>query len=287
MPAVVQVKAPAKINLSLEVLGLREDGYHDVVTVLQALGLEDRITLETAEGMSLTCSAPELEVPTNLALRAAELLKHETGVRQGARIHIEKSIPVAAGLGGGSSDAAAILKGLSELWAQELMERDILSLAARLGSDVPFFIRGGTAYAEGRGEQVHPLPFPGRNWVLILAPPIVVEEKTRQLYSCLTPDDYTDGSRGRSLAQRLREGREVGVPFNVFQRVALDFYEGLPRYFKLLQAISGPTACLAGSGPALYALARDESQARQWARRLEGCGAQIYAAPFLPPEQDI
>ncbi len=158
MSRALVLKAYAKINLTLEVLGRREDGYHDIVSILQTIDLHDTLTLEPAQDMALECDQSELEGPDNLVLKAAALLREATGCHQGARLKLQKGIPLAAGLGGGSSDAAAALLGLSRLWGLGLSAEKLMPLAAKLGSDVPFFLYGGTAMAQGRGEIVRPLP---------------------------------------------------------------------------------------------------------------------------------
>lgn len=151
--------ARAKINLYLEILGSRPDGYSEVAMVLQSIHLADRLQLKSRpHGIHLTCDRPE--VPTdarNLAYRAAELLQKECHSAAGVEIHIEKHIPVAAGLAGGSADAAAVLVGLNQLWGLGLTVGELQSLAARLGSDIPFCIQGGTQLATGRGEVLEPL----------------------------------------------------------------------------------------------------------------------------------
>ncbi|WP_457508066.1 4-(cytidine 5'-diphospho)-2-C-methyl-D-erythritol kinase [Thermostichus sp. MS-CIW-36] len=151
--------ARAKINLYLEILGSRPDGYSEVAMVLQSIHLADRLQLKSRpHGIHLTCDRPE--VPTdarNLAYQAAELLQKECHSAAGVEIHIEKHIPVAAGLAGGSADAAAVLVGLNQLWGLGLTVGELQSLAARLGSDIPFCIQGGTQLATGRGEVLEPL----------------------------------------------------------------------------------------------------------------------------------
>jgi 4-diphosphocytidyl-2-C-methyl-D-erythritol kinase len=151
--------ARAKINLYLEILGSRPDGYSEVAMVLQSIHLADRLQLKSRpHGIHLTCDRPE--VPTdarNLAYQAAELLQKECHSSAGVEIHIEKHIPVAAGLAGGSADAAAVLVGLNQLWGLGLTVGELQSLAARLGSDIPFCIQGGTQLATGRGEVLEPL----------------------------------------------------------------------------------------------------------------------------------
>ncbi len=189
----ISINAYAKINLALEVLGKREDGYHDVVTVMQTISLHDTLTLERAAEISLTCDRADLGHEGTLALKAARLLKERAGYSGGASIKLEKRIPVPAGLGGGSSDAAATLKGLNELWGLEMSQDELKVIGAELGSDVPFFIHGGTAMAFGRGERVRPLPPITLEWFVILSPKIDLPNKTAALYKRITPANYTLG----------------------------------------------------------------------------------------------
>ena len=174
-----RLSAPAKVNLTFEALGRRADGYHEVRTVLHAVSLADEIAFAPADDLSLAVEPPEAgafssaaSAPTgddNLVLRAARLLRREAGVKTGAAIRLRKRIPVAAGLGGGSSDAAAALRGLRRLWGLDLDADALRELAAQLGSDVPFFVTGGAALAEGRGERLTPLP-PAQGGMVVMAP---------------------------------------------------------------------------------------------------------------------
>jgi 4-diphosphocytidyl-2-C-methyl-D-erythritol kinase len=159
MPSSLQVKSYAKINWSLDVLFKREDGFHELRTIYQTISLYDHLRLiETSGAIEIACN--DTRVPTdetNLAHKAATLLRQATGATRGARIEIEKLIPVAAGLGGGSSNAAATLIGLIRLWRLEIQERELVEIAMNLGSDVPFFLVGGTALGVGRGEVIYPI----------------------------------------------------------------------------------------------------------------------------------
>ena len=148
--------AYAKINLCLEIIGKREDNYHNIVSVMQLVDLSDMLTFFEGDELTLACDNVRLaeEGDGNLILKTARLLQEAGGVQRGAHIELEKRIPLAAGLGGGSSDAAAALRGLSELWGLRAGREDLMNLAIQLGSDVPFFLAGPTALVEGRGERV-------------------------------------------------------------------------------------------------------------------------------------
>src|SRR3954452_3244816 len=166
----VTEKAYAKLNLGLEVTGKREDGFHDIVSVMHLVDLHDTLTFALADGeITVECDHPVLaaEGQGNLVWRAARLLQETSKADKGAAIELQKRIPLAAGLGGGSSDAAATLRGLSELWGVELPREQMRNLAAMLGSDVPFFLEGEAGLVEGRGEKVTRLPASPPGWAVL------------------------------------------------------------------------------------------------------------------------
>ncbi len=249
------LEAPAKINLTLEVTGRREDGYHDIASIMQTVDLVDELTFEEADNLTLECDAPELQTEDNLVLRAARLLREHTGVDRGARIVLRKRIPHPAGLGGGSSDAATALAGLCRLWGLDMTARDLNPLAASLGSDIPFFLHGGTAMVSGRGERVRPLPAAELGSVIILAPDVSVENKTGAMYGRLSQPDMTRGFLTRKLATRIMGGGDVPPQFlfNVFDSVALQTFDELESYWRTLEDLGAREVHLAGSGPALFA----------------------------------
>ena len=249
------LEAYAKVNLTLEVLGRRDDGYHDIVSIMQTIDLRDTLTFEPAGGLTLECDVPELESPDNLALKAATLLQESTGCTEGARLTLHKGIPVTAGLGGGSSDAATALIGLNEMWELGLSTEELVALAADLGSDVPFFLHGGTAMASGRGERVRPLPPADLEWMVVLTPPSAVLDKTAALYTRLTEANYTKGALTRKLEARIRGGGDVPPQFlfNAFDAVAFDAYPGLKHYWNVFNEVGAREVHLAGSGPSLFA----------------------------------
>jgi 4-diphosphocytidyl-2-C-methyl-D-erythritol kinase len=191
----IEIKSYAKINWTLDALFKRDDGYHELRTIYQTVSLHDRLRLiETETALEVSCDderAPSDE--TNLAHKAARLLREATGAQAGARIEIEKRIPVAAGLGGGSSNAAATLLGLVRLWRVEVSERELFQLAASLGSDVPFFLIGGTALGVGRGEEVYPIEEAEAEHLLLVNPGFAVE--TAVAYAKLSRLTMKDAAR--------------------------------------------------------------------------------------------
>ncbi len=285
------VSAYAKINLTLEVLGRRADGYHEVATVLQQIDLKDTlsfISLAEHRGITLDCKhtdlalstpSPKYKKPPNLVMEAANLLQEVAGSRHGAAISITKRIPIAAGLGGGASDAAATLKALNELWGLGLSLDEMLPLASRLGSDTAFFLHGGTALGEGRGERISPLPTLPPSQVLLLRPPLSVpSRKTESLYASLDPSCFSEGQFTRSMVASLHH---VDKPppssfFNAFERIAFATYTGLEEYCQRFFALGADNVHLAGSGPTLFTMVQSKAQGQKLYRSLRREGLEAY-----------
>jgi len=257
----MRLRAAAKINWVLEVLGRRDDGYHEMRSLMQTMGPCDALELTVGERLNLEVEGAEQPLQDNLVLRAAALLE---GGASGAHIRLTKRIPEAAGLGGGSSDAAAALRGLNELWRLDYGDAQLVEMAVGIGSDVAFFIHGGTALAEGRGERVIPLPDLSPLWLVLLVPPFRLPEKTRRMYDALRPVDFTDGHRAEALQRRLQRGLPIvdADLHNAFERVAYEVFQGLDTYRDALLAAGARRAHLAGSGPSLFAVGSDEGDAR-------------------------
>jgi 4-diphosphocytidyl-2-C-methyl-D-erythritol kinase len=263
------LSAAAKVNLVLEVLGKRDDGYHEISTVMQTIDLADRVTLEDAA--SIEVRASDGAVPTditNLAFRAALALGNTAGVDRGVRIALDKRIPVAAGLGGGSADAAAVLVGLNRLWSLGWPRGRLEEIAVGLGMDVPFFLRGGGAVATGRGERLERIPAGGL--ALVLVNPRV-GSSTAEVYGRVTPAMYTDGRRTRELVDALRSRRAARVAaslYNGLEGAVAPFCPELPRMRAALLAAGALGAAMSGSGPTVFGLARSFEHARQIRARL-------------------
>lgn len=250
------MRARAKVNLGLEVLGRREDGYHEVRSVMWAIELADRVVLETADtGLTLECEAPGVpRTPENLAWRAAEAVGRATG-RHGARIHLEKAIPVAAGLGGGSADAAAVLVGLQALWGVHLARGRQQSLATALGMDVPFFLGRSPALAWGRGERLRPLRATMDLPLVVVNPGFALA--TRDVYARLEPGDFGDGRGVAALARALRQGAAAvaAALVNGLEAAAARLWPGLGEVKTALQAAGCRAAVMSGSGPTVVGIA--------------------------------
>jgi 4-diphosphocytidyl-2-C-methyl-D-erythritol kinase len=271
----ITLKAPAKINLTLEVLRKRPDGFHEIRSVLQTVDLSDTLYIQSGKGISFRCDMDGWSAQQSLLSRVVALLQEETGCTLGADVRIEKRIPLLSGLGGDSSGAAALLKGLNELWKLNLSDKKLTDLASQLGSDVAFFLKGGTALAQGRGEILSPLPPPQKLWVLLVFPDIHVGPgKTARMYASLKPSHFTDGSITQKLAESLKKGKpfDGSLLFNTFENVAFEIFNGLDVYKEHLVKLGAPVVHLAGSGPTLFTLVEDKSVAEDLHKRCKNQG---------------
>jgi 4-diphosphocytidyl-2-C-methyl-D-erythritol kinase len=293
----VHVRAYAKVNVALEILRRRPDGYHELHTILQAIGLYDDLTCEPAPDLTLEAPALADDAP-NLVMRAAQALQEATGCQAGASLTLRKGIPAASGLGGGSADAAAALVALNVLWKLYLEPEELARIAPTLGSDVPFFLLGGTALARGRGEELEPLPDPVPRWLVVLVPDTVLPEKTRRIYAMLDPKWYTPGGFVLTLAQRLRTNpattwRPLG---NGLEPTAMDVFPDLRAARNVLVEASEqawrefptpsgddaePDWNLSGAGPALFTYFGEQRGAERCRALLEERGYRAYVAPTL------
>ncbi len=277
-----ELSAAAKVNLTLEVLRRRPDGYHEIATVMQAVDLSDRLALEEADAIEVLTSAPG--VPTderNLAYRAAAALRDASGVSRGVRITLDKRIPVAAGLGGGSTDAAATLVGLNRLWGLRWPAARLEELAVGLGMDVPFFLHGGAALATGRGEHLARLGSTSLGLVLV-NPKFAVS--TAEMYGRVTPALYTDGDRARDAAKALRThspGRVAASLYNGLEPAARAAYPQIGQMHAALVAAGALGAVMSGSGPTVFGVARSWEQARQIRARVVRGSWECWAVQTL------
>jgi 4-diphosphocytidyl-2-C-methyl-D-erythritol kinase len=281
--------APAKINWTLEVLRVRPDGYHELRSVLQTLTLHDRIVLTEAKGIELEVigdaaatlrdAAPE----QNLAYRAAAALNHRAKGARGVRISLEKRVPVAAGLGGGSSDAAAVLRGLNELWDAGESPENLVEIAGEIGSDPPFFVVAGTAAVRGRGEVVEGLPDAQPSRLLLATPPAGERgEKTANMFAALTPDDFSEGSVSDGLRDVVEARRAIAddAMNNVFERVVAAVQPDSARAMDALLA-QGRRPHLAGAGPSFFLLLSDDDDKGALTSRVRALGFETRAVSTL------
>jgi 4-diphosphocytidyl-2-C-methyl-D-erythritol kinase len=262
----------AKVNLTLDVLGKRPDGYHDVELIMLPVSLADTITLSCAEEIRVWCD-PDIGGPmeSNLAYRAAKLLQATTGYRSGAAIHIHKVIPVAGGLAGGSTNAAAVLTGLNQLWGTGLTADDLAQLAIQLGSDVPFFIYGRPARVEGKGERLTPVLVRRQLWLVLATPPVA--KSTGNVYRWFDALKEVRRPHTRAMEAALSAGDLPAIAAalgNVFEDVMIPRHPEIGALKALMLKEGALGALMSGAGPTVFGLVPDEETGRRLMRRLEG-----------------
>lgn len=266
-----QERAPAKINLTLEITGKRPDGYHDIKSVMQAVDLYDELEFRSSARTLLYCNCAVLASPQNLVYRAIKLLRQYSGSRMGVSIKLKKNIPMAGGLGGGSSDAAATLRALNDIWSLQLSREELVMLGSRLGSDVPFFVSGaGTALVEGRGERIKGLAgLPGQ-YLVLLRPRLDMAGKTGQMYARVAPADFTNGEHTGSLVKKISRGSELSPAdlYNGFEHIAFSAFPGLSIYRQRFLDCGAGAVHLAGSGPSLFTLVDNRAEGEEILRQL-------------------
>jgi 4-diphosphocytidyl-2-C-methyl-D-erythritol kinase len=265
----VEEKAYAKINLTLEILGKRRDGYHNLASIMQTVDLFDYVTISEAENIVVMCENDQITSEVNLATKAANVLKQRTGVTNGAQITIEKNIPVSAGLGGGSTDAAATLRGLNKLWKAGLSFDELTEIAAEIGSDVPFLVRGGTSLVQGRGEDVTPITAATIPKILILTPEVTLKNptsKTASVFSHVNESMFTHGNLTHKLAARVRSGGDCPPEFffNQFGNIAESLFPGWNAERDQLKALGARDVMLCGAGPSMFTVPPSKELGTAW-----------------------
>jgi 4-diphosphocytidyl-2-C-methyl-D-erythritol kinase len=264
----VVVRAPAKVNLFLEVLGRRPDGFHEIATLMVAIRLMDTLIFKEEPNLRLECNQPDLSTgPDNLVLRAARLLQTRTGSTKGAHIRLLKRIPMAAGLAGGSTDAAATLWGLNQLWNLGRSRQELAEWAGELGSDIPFFFHTPAAWCTGRGQIVSPLPLGCELDLVLLCPK----------FGCATVEVYRNvtvpvaAETGAELRQAVVAGAALDIGrllWNRLQAAAEKTAPAIATYYHRLAQLQPAGQLMSGSGSSLFALCRDRAEAQRIAREL-------------------
>jgi 4-diphosphocytidyl-2-C-methyl-D-erythritol kinase len=284
------VKAPAKINLSLDVLGKREDGYHDVKMIMTTIDLADRIELELLEQNRIVVTSHNRYVPDdqrNLAYQAAALLKEIYGVTLGAQITITKNIPVAAGLAGGSSDAAAVLRGLNKLWGLNCTIDELAQIGAKIGSDVSFCVYGGTAIATGRGEQIEHIDSPPPCWVILAKPSQGVSTAT--VYQNLNLSEIEHPNVGGMVdAITSQDYKQICDSLgNVLESVTLKFHPEVAMIKEQMKRFGADAVLMSGSGPTVFGLVKHDSRMHRVYNGLKGFCEQVYAVRMLGEREKL
>lgn len=268
----IKLKALGKINLGLDVLGRRPNGYHDVRMVMQTVYLYDQILLEKTdkEGISLKTNLFYLPVnENNLAYRAAKMLIDEFAIKEGVHISLEKHIPVAAGMAGGSSNAAAVLYGMNRLFQLGLTNQELMERGVKLGADVPYCIMRGTVLAEGIGEELTPLPAMPKCHVLLAKPPISVS--TQKVYEKLDAQEVTKHPDIDGILLGLQTGdlkKITSSMGNVLENVTITEYPQIERIKDVMKEEGALNAMMSGSGPTVFGIYDDKILARRAAARI-------------------
>jgi 4-diphosphocytidyl-2-C-methyl-D-erythritol kinase len=280
----ITIKAPAKINLSLDVLQKREDGYHEVEMIMTTVDLADRIELTLLEENRIIIDVSEGFVPSdnrNLAYQAAQLLKDQFHVQKGVRIAIQKNIPVSAGLAGGSSDAAATLRGLNKIWDLGLSLDELANLGAKIGSDVSFCVYGGTALATGRGERIKHIAAPPPCWIILAKPPLGVS--TAEVYRNLKLEDLTHPDIEKMIeAIENRNYEEICQELgNVLESVTFKLYPEVQRIKDQMIRFGADGVLMSGSGPTVFGLVKHESRMLRIYNGLRGFCNDVHAVRLI------
>ncbi|TQR18204.1 4-(cytidine 5'-diphospho)-2-C-methyl-D-erythritol kinase [Psychrobacillus vulpis] len=278
------VKAPAKINLTLDVLHKRPDGYHEVEMIMTTVDLADRIGLENREDGKIHILSVDRFVPNdyrNLAYQAAKLLKEKYRVKLGVTIKIEKSIPVAAGLAGGSSDAAATLRGLNTLWGLGLSLDELAQIGTKIGSDVAFCVYGGTALATGRGERIQELPAPANCWVILAKPTLGVS--TADIYGNLKIDQIVHPNTKQMIEaiEHKNFDQMCASVGNVLEDVTLKLYPEVAGLKGQMQKFGADAVLMSGSGPTVFGLVQQETKVQRIYNGLRGFCDEVYAVRLM------
>lgn len=277
-------KAPAKINLSLDVLHKRPDGFHEVKMIMTTIDLADRIELSERKDGQISIISHNRYVPDdnrNLAYQAASLLKERYSVKQGVSIAITKVIPVAAGLAGGSSDAAATLRGLNKLWKLDLSLDELAVIGAEIGSDVSFCVYGGTALATGRGEIVKHIPAPPHSWIVLAKPTIGVS--TAEVYNNLNLEKVQHPDVDGMLEAIYENDYEkmIGLVGNVLESVTLKLYPEVANIKEQMKRFGADAVLMSGSGPTVFGIVQYDSRMHRIYNGLRGFCDQVFAVRII------
>jgi 4-diphosphocytidyl-2-C-methyl-D-erythritol kinase len=281
----ISEKAPAKINLTLDALYKRADGYHELEMVMTSVDLADRIDLLSIPSSAILLESSSGLVPQdekNLAYMAANLLRKKMGIRRGVAIRIDKKVPVAAGLAGGSSDAAATLRGLNRLWGLGLSLRELAEIGSEIGSDVPYCVYGNTALAKGRGEHLQVLPTPPACWVVLAKPTQGVS--TADVFGALKVDKVKRRPKTSQMIDALYRqdyGAITRLMGNVLEPITMHMEPDVRKLKEKMYQFGADGVLMSGSGPTVFALVDRESRAKRMVNSLKGFCPQVFAVRML------
>lgn len=277
-------KAPAKINLSLDILGKRDDGFHDVEMIMTTIDLSDRIELHPLDHNEIKVSLESRYVPNderNLAFKAAQIMKKTYNIEKGIHIKVIKNIPVSAGLGGGSSDAAAVLRGLNQLWSMNIPVEQLAMMGLAIGSDVPFCVVNSTALVKGRGEIIQKLPSPPPCWIVLAKPDLGVSTKTvfqKVVVGNLTHPNTNEIIQALMDKDFFRLCNNLG---NSLEDVTSELYPEVRQLISKMKQVGSSNVLMSGSGPTVYSLVEQESTAQRLYNGLRGFCNEVYKVRLL------
>ena len=277
----IQLKSRAKINLSIDVLGKREDGYHLVEMIMQTIDLFDKIKIFSLKEDTIIIESNSLDIPldsTNIVYKAADLIKKQYNIKEGVKIIIEKNIPIAAGMAGGSSNAAAVLVGLNQLWQLKLSENKLKELGLKLGADVPFCIGGQTALAENIGEKLTKIDGLSENiFILVCKPELFVS--TKEIYEEIDLKIIEKRPYNKLLIQLLKENKIQQIAdnmYNVLEEVTRERYPVIEEIEKIMMENDALGSMMSGSGPTVFGLYRNREDAENCKNKLLKKFSQVY-----------
>lgn len=277
----IQLKSRAKINLSIDVLGKREDGYHLVEMIMQTIDLFDKIKIFSLKEDTIIIESNSLDIPlnsTNIVYKAADLIKKQYNIKEGVKIIIEKNIPIAAGMAGGSSNAAAVLVGLNQLWQLKLSENKLKELGLKLGADVPFCIGGQTALAENIGEKLTKIDGLSENiFILVCKPELFVS--TKEIYEEIDSKIIEKRPNNKLLIQLLKENKIQQIAdnmYNVLEEVTRERYPVIEEIEKIMMENDALGSMMSGSGPTVFGLYRNREDAENCKNKLLKKFSQVY-----------
>ncbi|MGJ9385053.1 4-(cytidine 5'-diphospho)-2-C-methyl-D-erythritol kinase [Salipaludibacillus sp. CF4.18] len=283
------VKAPAKINLTLDVLRKRSDGYHDVEMIMTTIDLADRIHLTLIDENKIIVEVTEGQVPSNkqnLAYQAAQLLKDQFSITSGVKIFIEKVIPISAGLAGGSTDAAAVLRGLNDMWDLQLSLKELAQIGLQIGSDVPFCVYGGTAIARGRGEDLTFLPSPPPCWVILAKTPRGVS--TKDIYEGLDLNNMkSPDTEGMISAIEKKDFQGICRRLeNVMEPTTFLLAPDVEYIKESLVRFGAEGTVMSGSGPTVFSLTMSKAKADRLYNGLKGFMDRVFVVRLIGGRQE-
>ncbi|HKL75433.1 MAG TPA: 4-(cytidine 5'-diphospho)-2-C-methyl-D-erythritol kinase [Halanaerobiales bacterium] len=275
----IKLAAPAKINLFLNINSILNDGYHELEMVMQSISLHDLLTIEKIEkGIKLSSNNNKIPLDEkNLAYKAADLILNKYNIAKGVKINIKKNIPVAAGLAGGSTDAAAVLKAISYLYNLNLEKKELYNLGSKIGADVPFCIYGGTAFAYDRGDKLKQLPDISKTWLVLVKPPGEISTPAvYNLYDMMNPDIEIPTQK---LLNEFRENKKIdwSAPFgNVLEKVTEKKVSDIITIKEILSKFSPELILMSGSGPSVFAIVKNKQKGEKivanWPREKDFVG---------------